>query len=797
MIKMGVDMEKLIYSKKGKGTALIIQNMVVIIATICITIMVLFSSLSVRGIYGTYRYGLNLFENSNSFEDTDLCYYLLSDSIDEIVRYAVICEQMETKGVFDGSKQIDIEEYARRYEYGSHTSNVYYRLEDLIKWGQYGLSYKDVSTYDADEKEHLASSTQELIERYKPIGGRPLSEFVTDDITYEDLCGYLAQTIDSLSYNYYQYRQFQNLYKVDNTNMRYYIVTNNGKNRNVYSNMPQNTDDQQAQEYVKQIGKYIIYDARNLSYDTNIGMQEDELTNMLNEYEYAYSDNYQVIIGLDTSYPVNDSFSVGEDNFYTIIPWMEPLLIAIVVCICIMWLCFVYRTIVTGRTEKNSAIKLNWFDGINTECSVLIAVILCGASICITGLVTSWFYYSGLDKTIILFSVTIGVFIFHLFFMFFYLSLVRRIKAKSLRKNSLIYKVAIKGGRYIGKFFRSLKKIFLNLCDNGKISTRTWVPYGIFLLINFFLLFLGMAGLVIAIIFDFIVGGYLFDENKAKQRIVDGVGIIKNGDMSYQIETVDMHGDILEMATAVNTLGDAIRSAVETSMKDERLKADLITNVSHDIKTPLTSIINYVDLIKRENIKDEKIKGYIAILDAKSQRLKHLTEDLVEASKISSGNITLQLVRMNFIELLYQTTGEFTENFNNRGLRVIMNVPDHPVVIQADSRRMWRIIENLFRNIEKYAMENTRIYIDMLEENTQNGKLVHLSVKNISKQPLNINADDLTERFIRGDIARSTEGSGLGLSIAKNLTQLQNGNFEIYLDGDLFKVMLTFPELLS
>ncbi|MDD2973350.1 MAG: sensor histidine kinase [Lachnospiraceae bacterium] len=791
-------MDNFLYSKKGKGIAAIIQNIMVVIVTVCVTIMVLFSSLSVRGIYGTYRYGLNVFDNSNTFEDTDLCYYLLSDSIDEIVRYAVIREQMETKGIFDGSKQVDIEAYAKRYQYGRHQSGVYYHLEDLIKWGQYGLTYNTVNTSADNAAEDESTSKTELVERYYPVGGKPLASYVTDGGSYEDLCQYLSDTIDSLSYNYYQYRQFQNLYKVENTNMRYYIVTNGGGARSVYTNLPPETEEEQAKKEIRSLGKYVTYDAGKLSFDTNTNFQEEELTSMLNSYEYAYSDNYLIFIGLDTNYPANDSFSVGKENFYTIIPWMEPLMIITAMSTLVIFLCIVYRTLVAGKKSRENEIILTWFDGVNTEWSAIIACFVCGSVACITMMVTSWFYYSQLNKSSIIISVTIGVFLFHALFMYFYLSLVRRIKNKSLLSNSIVFRIYCFIIKYIKLFFKVLKKIFYDMNDNGKVSTRTWIPYIGFLIVNFLLLvFLGRAGIVIAGVFDICIGKYLYDVNKSKQKIVDGVETIKNGDMNCQITTVGMHGDTLEMANAVNTLGEAVRTAVETSMKDERLKTDLITNVSHDIKTPLTSIINYVDLIKRENVQDEKIRSYVAILDAKSQRLKHLTDDLVEASKISSGNITLQLVRMNFVELLYQTTGEFTENFNNKGLRIVMDVPNHPVVIQADSRRMWRVIENLFRNIEKYAMENTRIYIDMTEEKEEEGTFVHLSIKNISKQPLNINAEDLTERFIRGDISRSTEGSGLGLSIAKNLTQLQNGTFEIYLDGDLFKVMLIFPEVLN
>jgi signal transduction histidine kinase len=260
--------------------------------------------------------------------------------------------------------------------------------------------------------------------------------------------------------------------------------------------------------------------------------------------------------------------------------------------------------------------------------------------------------------------------------------------------------------------------------------------------------------------------------------------------VEYKLETDKLHGQNKALADAVNNIGEGIRKAVKTSMKDEQLKTDLITNVSHDIKTPLTSIINYVDLLKRLKIEEEPAKGYITILDTKAQRLKQLTDDLVEASKISSGNIELNLEKLNLTELLNQSIGEFSEKLEEKQLQVVFENKSHPAFVCADSRRMWRVVENLFNNICKYAMEGTRVYIDLESENER----VCVSVKNISKQQMNIHPDELTERFIRGDLARSTEGSGLGLSIAKSLVLAQGGTFEIKMDGDLFKIVISFAE---
>ena len=242
------------------------------------------------------------------------------------------------------------------------------------------------------------------------------------------------------------------------------------------------------------------------------------------------------------------------------------------------------------------------------------------------------------------------------------------------------------------------------------------------------------------------------------------------------------------MADYINHIGEGLDAAVENSLKNERMKTELITNVSHDIKTPLTSIINYIDLLKRENPEDPKIRGYLEVLENKAQRLKVLTEDVVEASKASTGNITLEMTELNFVELINQVIGEFEEKFEERNLQMVVHFDEEEANICADGRRLWRVLENVFGNVSKYAMENTRVYVDM----NVNRPNVRLSLKNISAQPLNITADELTERFIRGDISRNTEGSGLGLSIAKDLVQLQGGTFNLYLDGDLFKVTIEF-----
>lgn len=275
-------------------------------------------------------------------------------------------------------------------------------------------------------------------------------------------------------------------------------------------------------------------------------------------------------------------------------------------------------------------------------------------------------------------------------------------------------------------------------------------------------------------------------------RILQGVEEIADGDLNAKIDVEDLHGEDRQLAEAINNIGAGLLHAVDDSTKNERMKADLITNVSHDIKTPLTSIINYVNLIKLEDIENERVKNYVRILDEKSQRLKQLTEDLVEASKVSSGNVKLDMQQIDIVELVCQTGGEFNEKFESKELTIVTKLPKQAVYIWSDGRHLYRVIENLYNNVAKYALEKTRVYVEVQET----GDTAVFSIKNVSEKSLaleNSSVEDLTERFIRGDSSRTTEGSGLGLSIAKNLTILMGGQFDISVDGDLFRATLVFP----
>lgn len=262
-------------------------------------------------------------------------------------------------------------------------------------------------------------------------------------------------------------------------------------------------------------------------------------------------------------------------------------------------------------------------------------------------------------------------------------------------------------------------------------------------------------------------------------EITKQVEMMRKGNMNVSIKCTN--SELEELGENINHLKQGMEKAINESIKAERLKTDLITNVSHDLKTPLTSIINYTDLLKKEKIENENAKKYIDILEKKSKKLKILTEDLIEVSKISSGNETVALEKIDFKELVLQANGEFAEKFEEKNLEVISNLPKEAVIVDLDGKKIWRVLENLYQNVYKYSLENTRVYVDLIV----NDHIV-FTIKNISKEKLNIPPDELMERFIRGDSSRHTGGNGLGLSIAKDLSKLNGGTLSIQIDGDLF-----------
>ena len=362
------------------------------------------------------------------------------------------------------------------------------------------------------------------------------------------------------------------------------------------------------------------------------------------------------------------------------------------------------------------------------------------------------------------------------------LSMATRLKAGKWWQSAVLYRI----GRWL---ILRLREIFANF----KLTWKIALSFLAYLFANGFLLLIAAAEgneffVILALALNFFVLIWLCRGGIQLQEIFRGGERIAGGALDYKIDAEKMNRALRGHAETLNNIGNGLSRAVEDRMQSERMKTELITNVSHDIKTPLTSIVNYVDLLGKEQIPGETAQEYLAVLERQSQRLKKLIEDLVEASKASTGNLQVDLQLTDVAELCRQTAGEYTDRLSARELELIAQLPEE-AYIYADGRYLFRVLDNLLGNICKYAQKGTRVYLDLAFA----GKNIVISLKNISRDRLNISPSELMERFVRGDSARSTEGSGLGLSIARSLTELQGGTFDIEIDGDLFKVQICFP----
>lgn len=625
----------------------------------------------------------------------------------------------------------------------------------------------------------------------------------------QDLNGQLSKVYGWLEDAGYELAQEMEDYKnpsetwiEGNTNYRYLYL--NTEDKTVYTNNSAWSDYENSKKLVANLEdkqgkasenlKYILVRntrqnfVTNIDIDLNIENWQKCISSMNPEKEDA------LLVAVDTTYPIQDVFLANKKIYDQYQPYVAICKAGLVISVlgfilCLVWLAW----IVGGKNTDQEVISLGGFDGWKTEIAAGILVCLwVGWTFMVaalwavnyidvdsfaTGVLDSYGYYLR-DSQILLLVLYAGG--SALLFILGYVSLVRRIKRKVLWKNSIL--------RW---FYLGLKKAGKELIIFWKGRKQIWRT----LLICLGLFFLNLIGAntgflaIFMLVADIYVCYRLCRKALAEDKLQTGIRRIAGGEVSYKIPLESLKGEAKETAKAVNSIGEGLNVALENSMKSERLKTDLITNVSHDIKTPLTSIINYVELLKQENFEDPKIQRYLEILSEKSQRLKILTEDVVEASKVSSGNIKLEYNNINFVEMIQQISGEFAEKFEAKHLTEIMNMPENPVVIRVDGRRLWRVLSNIYNNAAKYAMSDTRVYADLqvTEGNAE------FSLKNISEQSLNISADELTERFIRGDLSRNSEGSGLGLSIAESLTKMQGGDFKLYLDGDLFKVRITFP----
>ena len=744
----------------------------------------LFAFITLVGISFMYlnsNYGRGLdWIGNETFEQSPDFNRKVQNDISNIFNYIKYREYFETNGEVDFSKPV------LKVSLGPGGDKAY-TLNDIILYGKelgyyldeandYALQgpYEDLELEEKD-KERLYvqwrcyQSTEELT-------GPEQSYDTLPNLTHEILKRYSA------------YYSIHSRLMSDFTNL-YFRVAYYSKNDAVYqvhSNaMEMSTDDMMA------MGKYIYYsgDSNNLAVQTNFDSTFPSIPAlMIQNNPYNSTKNY-VVIGLDTSYKANDDYYQASNAYgRSTDKFVDGIYLG---CIGLAGslLTFCILLFLSGHNSiYDKTIAIYPMDKIKTDFFLLIMLLITAFGVAIGApllskllhLIISSYYWERANRI-----VAFGVIYLCMLVAFF--SLVRRYKAETLWKNSFA------------------RELFEALSDST-FKYRLTMSYILYLSYNVFVITLGafyvanqkkeafssipfLCGVIIWIAGNVIVFFLLYRNAKQTDKLHEAIEKIAAGETSYKVDVAEFNSLEADLAEGLNRISDGLETALAEQVRSERLKADLITNVSHDIKTPLTSIINYVDLIKREKIDNPTIQKYLEVLEQKSYRLKTLTEDLVEASKASSGNIKLEIHEIDLVEMIQQTNGEFEDKYEASHLKLISTLPNEVILIEADGRRLWRVLENLYNNACKYALENTRVYVGIEDL----GNKVVFSIKNISAAPLNFSPNELTERFVRGDVSRTTEGSGLGLSIAKSLTELQGGTFKLSIDGDLFKAEVTFP----
>lgn len=713
-------------------------------------------------------------------------------------------------GVFDIIMQdgSDVDGFLQELQNGKYTSSGFYNFDIVDMEGN--ILYTDCWNFGSA-----------LIEKYAPQGAENLLQVVNNSprlngklsVIYDDL----AYTLGNIYSDYQNYQMgFEHL-EEGNTNFTYIYANNDTKkvvtNKTSYENYAELEKNVQNLISEKDV-KYMVIYPKLKDFNSNMNVSKSDKWEKLRSYSSEKKWNSVFAVAVDTTYTIQDQFYQNKVAYDNNIPYFKGTTWLLVLSIILFLGATIWLTLEAGRTAEDEELHLNGFDHWKTEIAAVLIVLIwiVGSYIGIHfwngniytmindiptylkdgGTYFEYYYARGMDVSSAYMSASLylpslsiaelaeiyfyGVFTLGCFFMG-YVSLIKRIKGRNLWKNSLLRVIV----RFIYKIY-----------DNRKKTTKTVLLLcGFFLVQGIAVLFRNGVTMLLVLLADVGVFYVVLNGLLLKEKLKKGIEEIALGNMEYQIPLQGLRGENLKLAEMINGIANGFHMAVEEAMKNERLKTDLITNVSHDIKTPLTSIINYVAILKQSDIADPKIRGYLDILEAKAQRLKTLTEDVVEASKVSSGNISLEYMDVDLVEMIQQTEGEMAEKFEARNLKMIVNLPAEPAVVHVDGRRMWRVLENIFGNAAKYAMPGTRVYADLkLEEDT-----VDLSLKNVSEHQLNISADELTERFIRGDLSRSSEGSGLGLSIAQSLTTMQGGTFNLYLDGDLFRVNIRFPRV--
>ncbi len=719
----------------------------------------------------------------------------------------------------------EVDKYVNAYEFYNHYNQYYYNgeySEQATSVVIYDYEHNEIS-YPSNDKELFAikdsyTSYSDWNYKYQQLRSA-IFDIVENAVSIEQIQAEIKEKKEAaLDASYYENielvtSQLNKLINID------FIFTNN-KSGQTISNVPVND----RKDFIKNLKHdqlyYIEFDGEKLLSPANKLNHSTNLLKFLTDSHLLPDETIdekfltEHFAGFSLYLKLNENLVPG-DNYYAMYGAFQDVrktnantyLVLTILCALLSVSCFIGCCIISGR-RKNGTVKLIITDRIPfvlyLACTtVLVGLISVGVGFLAlvdsdynTGFISTdspfiWVFTSEFIRNVI----GLGFSLISLLLLSFVLYIVRNKKSGTFRN------------RFITIFiFRKIKTIArkakAKLYEKGltpeqikrRIKIQTILFFSGYIVINIFFYILAIAELYPIsitgiIIFNIPALVYAIIYINDVLKLANATEEIRNGNFQAIINPNSYIKPLRQFACDLSACRDGIENAINEAIKGEHLKTELITNVSHDLKTPLTSIINYVSLLKMGNIDKEEEKKYIDILDEKSKKLKRLIEDLTEASKANSGNIKMNIAQVNLNEMALQAVGENSDVLENEGLDVILTERDKEIIVNADSQHTFRIIDNLFSNAKKYSLKGTRVYVDVYKEKG----LGVFEIKNISKEKLNIDPEELTERFVRGDNSRTTDGSGLGLSIARSFAELQNGIFNIEIDGDMFKAVVKLP----
>ncbi|MBQ6322464.1 MAG: HAMP domain-containing histidine kinase [Lachnospiraceae bacterium] len=731
---------------------------------------------------------VGLGEMTLNFERTNTFHQTVEDIVRHKVQYAQNLELFETDGMYDEQKQIDIRQYASGITDPANSNvNTAYSISSLLQFADNGAEEMNARITrllregrdEASVGEALEADSLSL-ETILPVSGMSLADYASlSSNPARSTLEYYRLLTDCATDIANRYSQYTEDTREDSpnaveapSNVHYYIENTNTRQR--YSNMGVNSLSAARTLVGRQADWTFLFEGER---SFNIMVADPEYTLSEDSSQYFLQKRFtgtgeKVLLAVDLNYPIGDSLQRASAQHKQGKPYLYGALgLSALLCL-ILIILFIWSLNTNGRQEPGGRICLEPFDQIPTEIAAgLCLIVALGWLLLVRQVRREVLMPDFLHRL----SLPVMAAVEYLILLLALLSFIRRWRASTLWSNSVCCAVVL-GTRQVYSARARSQRLLV-----------TFFLYCIFNIV--FLKIGGVPGMLMFVVMNAGTLLYLMRDAVGNQNVREGLKQISTGRLDYRIRTDVLSGESREMGQAVNEMGDGLQQAVEKMLKGERAKAELITNLSHDIKTPLTSIINYVDLLKRERIQNERAQEYIHILEQKSARLKSLTEDLLEVSRISSGSIELHQEPILLPMFIRQICGECEEILEKRNITWQLELPSEQIWIETDGSQLFRVFENLTGNIGKYAKEGTKAIVKLSADEAT----ARITLENESQDPITFTGEELQERFTRGDTSRKTEGSGLGLAIAGSLCSLLGGTFRVDVTKETFCAVLTFP----